>query len=311
MASPTATSLENSLATRPKVDPVWIAAAAVLIGTFLWSYWPTLQGMATTWSREPDYSHGFLVVPFAVYLLWTRRDRLPAISGKLSWFGLTLIFAAALLRFAASYRQFDPLDGYTIPLWVAGVVWFLWGPQVMLWALPVTLFLAFMVPLPWKIEYQLSEPMQQFATKASCWLLQLCGQPAVSVGKTIVVDEAKLEVEQACSGLRLFMGFFAVSAAYVLIVRRPLWQSVVIMLAAAPIAVVSNILRITATGLVYRYSGGEWARKVSHDVAGWAMILLASALLTSLLWYLNRLVVEVRTVRTFGLSEGEQPSGIR
>jgi exosortase len=310
MASPIAPSLETSLATRPKIEPIWIAAAAVLVATFVWSYWPTLQGMATTWSREPDYSHGFLVVPFAAYLLWTRRERLPAAADQLSWWGLSLIVAASAVRLMASYGQVAPLDGYTIPLWVAGVVWFLWGPRMMLWALPVTLFLVFMVPLPWKIEHRLSEPMQQLATKASCWLLQLLGQPAVSKGMTIVVDEAKLEVEQACSGLRLFMGFFAVSAAYVLIVRRPLWQSVVIMLAAAPIAIVSNILRITATGLVYRYSGGEWARKVSHDVAGWAMILLASALLTSLLWYLNRLVVEVRTVRTFGLSEGERPPGI-
>ncbi|MBX9789740.1 MAG: exosortase/archaeosortase family protein [Pirellulales bacterium] len=301
-ATPNCTPAE----TQRRIEPSWVAAALVLGGSFLWAYWPTLTNMVTTWSREPDYSHGFLVVPFAAYLLWARRDRMPTAAGKLSWLGLLPIALAAVVRVVASYLSFEPLDGYTIPLWVAGVVWFLWGPRVMLWALPVTLFLAFMVPLPWRIEYQLSEPMQRIATAASCWLLQLLGQPAVARGLTIVVDEAKLEVEQACSGLRLFMGFFAVSAAYVLIVRRPLWQSIVIMLAAAPIAIVSNILRITATGLVYRYSGGEWARKVSHDVAGWAMILLASALLTSLLWYLNRLVVEVRAVRTYGLSEGDR-----
>ncbi|MGE0535791.1 MAG: exosortase/archaeosortase family protein [Pirellulales bacterium] len=303
MASPVA--IADAPESKKQFEPTWLIAAAVVGGSFLWAYWPTLASMVTTWSREPDYSHGFLVVPFAAYLLWVRRDRLPESSGRLCWLGLLPIVLAAGVRIFASSRALEPLDGYTIPVWVAGVVWFLWGPQVMLWALPVTMFLFFMVPLPWRIEFQLSEPMQRLATAASCWLLQLFGQPAVSRGLTIVVDEAKLEVEQACSGLRLFMGFFAVSAAYVLIVRRPLWQSIVIMLAAAPIAVVSNILRITATGLVYRYSGGEWARKVSHDVAGWAMILLASALLTSLLWYLNRLVVEVRTVRTLGLSEGE------
>ncbi|MBX7074751.1 MAG: exosortase/archaeosortase family protein [Pirellulales bacterium] len=284
----------------------WLVGLPILAILFFWSYWPALERMVQAWIREADYSHGFLVVPFAGYLLWARRETFPGIEPGLSWGGLGLIALASLARPLAAWFYLEPLDGYTIPVWLAGVCWFFLGRQCLAWCLPALCFLAFMVPLPWRIEHALSLPLQGVATFGSCFLLQCLGLPAVAVGNTLLLGDIPLEVEQACSGLRLFVGFFAVSFAYVLLTERPWWQTFAIIAAAAPIAIVSNVLRITATGLLYRYIGGSAARHFSHDAAGWVMILLATGLLSLLLWYLNRLVIEVRPVAT--LSSFSAPS---
>lgn len=271
---------------------------ALLVGAFCWAYWPTLLSLEETWNSEPDYSHGFLVAPIALYFLWVRRDRFPAsLTGGVG-IGLLLIGFSVALRVVASLFYIDSLDGWSIPIWIAGACWLLGGWPLLRWSLPSVAFLWFMVPLPYRAEHLLSLPLQRVATKASCWLLQSLGQPALAEGNTILMGELHLEVEEACSGLRMFLAFFALCTAYVVIANRPRWQKGLVFASVVPIAITSNVLRVTGTGLLYRYIGGDAARTFTHDAAGWAMMPLAAAMLALLLWYLNRLFIEVRTIES-------------
>ena len=98
----------------------WIAAAAaVLAAAFAWAYWPTLAGLVHAWNNVPDYSHGFFVVPVAVFIAWARREQFPGVSGRLAWFGLGL--GRAKRRRANAWRSrfyLDAMDGWSILLWV-------------------------------------------------------------------------------------------------------------------------------------------------------------------------------------------------
>jgi exosortase len=153
-----------------------------------------------------------------------------------------------------------------------------------------------MIPLPWRVERWLSLPLQRIATKISSFGLQLLGQPALAEGNTILLGDYQLEVEEACSGLRIFVGIVALAFAYVVIVRRPLWERVLLLASVLPIALVANATRIVATGLLYQWVSGEAAHKFSHDVSGWVMIPFAAALFGLVLWYLDKLVREVELV---------------
>lgn len=288
---------------------VLLIVFAVLAVAFGWAYWPTLTTMVATWNDEPDYSHGFLVAPIAAYLLWLKREGLPELVEGVSWGGLVILLLGLGIRVAAGRFYIDSLDGWTIPLWIGGVVWFFCGRNVFLWAAPAIIFLWFMVPLPFRVEHALSRPLQAAAGALSTWMLQSLGQPALAEGNTITLGEHHLEVDQACSGLRMFMSFIALGVAYAMIVRRPLWQKLTVFAAVLPIALISNALRITATGLLYQYASSEWARAFSHDAAGWVMIPTAAAFLGALLWYLNKLVIEVETVPPKELvRRGERPA---
>ncbi|MGA2067985.1 MAG: exosortase/archaeosortase family protein [Thermoguttaceae bacterium] len=272
------------------------AVGGLLAVVFAWAYWPTLCNLVKSWNTVADYSHGFFVAPLAVYFLWARRDRFPAEAGGLAWPGLLLLLLALVMRFAGARYFISALEGWSILLWVAGTVWALCGSRVLWWSLPSVGFLWFMIPLPFGLELGLSLPLQTIATHISCWFLQMLGQPALAEGHTIILGEHALEVEQACSGLRIFMGIVALAFAYVAIVRRPWWEKAVLLASVVPIALVANATRVVITGLLYQYVSGEAGQKFTHDAAGWVMILFAAGLFALVLWYLGKLVREVEVV---------------
>lgn len=271
-------------------------AGAVLGIVFLWAYWTTLATLVEAWNRQPDYSHGFLVAPLAAFFLWVRRDRFPGVAGHLAWPGLALILLSVGMRIFASRYYMEAIDGWSIMVWAGGVAWLLGGWRVFCWSLPAVAFLWFMVPLPFRFERALSLPLQSIATKLSCWGLQVLGQPAVAEGHTILLGDYPLEIEQACSGLRIFVGIVALAFAYAIVVRRSWWEKAILLASVIPIALVANATRIVATGLLYQWVSAEAAKKFTHDAAGWVMIVFAAGLFALVLWYMGRLVREVEVV---------------
>ena len=281
----------------PVVPRSMLIIAAVASSVILvWSYWPTWVSLVTLWEREPDYSHGWFVIPIAAYLLWSFKDSMPPVRSTLSWGGLVMLGCVALLRVFARFAYFDFLDGWTIPLTAIGLAWVFGGKQWAYWALPALGFLFFMIPLPFRIENELSQPLQWIATNASCYTLQLLGQPAIAEGTTILLGDQILEVERACSGLRIFMGVFALAYVYAVLVRRSWWERILLVLAAVPIALISNAARIIATGLCFQWFSGETARHFSHDLAGYVMIVFAAGLFGLTLLYLRWLVQDAQTM---------------
>ena len=276
--------------------PRLAAGGAILAVVFGWSYWPTLVELVRAWDREPDYSHGFFVVPLAVYFLWARRDRFPGLEAKWAWPGLGLIGLSIGVRMLGAHYFLGSVDGWSILLLVAGVVCLLGGARVLWWALPSIGFLWFMIPLPFSAERMVSLPLQWVATKLSCWALVSLGQPALSEGNTILINDFQLEVAQACSGLRIFVGIVALAFAYVIIVRRAWWEKVFLLVSVVPIALIANSTRIVVTALLNQHVSGEAAHKFTHDVSGYVMIPFAAGLFAIVLWYLGKLMREVALV---------------
>lgn len=273
-----------------------VVVIGVLVAVGLWSYWSTLVELVATWESEPDYSHGYLVVPVALFFLWVRRRTFPGFSGRLAWPGLFLIGLAFAMRWMAAQYWLEQLDGWSILVWIAGVVWLFGGFGLLWWSLPSIAFLWFMIPWPYRVERALSLPLQGIATNLSCWALQILGQPVLAEGNTLVLGEHHLEVEQACSGLRIFVGIIALAFVYVILVRRSWWENVLVFLSVIPVALIANVTRIVVTGLLYQHVSGEAAKQFSHDISGWVMIPLAAALFALFLWYLDRLLPEVESV---------------
>ncbi|MEX2119538.1 MAG: exosortase/archaeosortase family protein [Pirellulales bacterium] len=269
--------------------------AGLLGSVFVWSYWPILAQLLKAWRLEPDYSHGFLVVPVALYFLWARRDLRPAADGRMAWGGLGLVGFALALRLAGGWYYIDSMAAWSLPLWVGGLCWLLGGWRLFRWALPAVAFLAFMIPLPYRTEQFLSLPLQSVATRISCWWLESFGQPVLTQGNVILLEDVTLEVAQACSGLRMFVSIFALAFVYSVLSPRPWWMKAVLFASAAPIAMLANSARIAGTGLLYLAFPHDAARQLIHEAGGWSMIPLAAGLMGLLLWYLGRLVVPVET----------------
>jgi exosortase len=149
-----------------------------------------------------------------------------------------------------------------------------------------------MIPLPYRVGEAMADPLRRFATLTCTFVLQTIGLPAISEGNRILMNEENLDIVGECSGLRMLMIFFALATAVAMVIRRPLWEKLLIIASAIPIALVANLARITATGMLYEWGGSTLSRHAIHNWAGYSMMPLGLALLLLELTYLKHLLIE-------------------
>lgn len=268
----------------------------VTLTTVVWSYWTTFVDTVERWTIDPQYSHGFLVPIFAVYLLWMRRRQLAVDNLRPTWWGIGIVLVAAALRMVAHYLYQPWLDTGSLLICLAGIVVTGCGYRSLAWAGPSILFLFFMLPLPYRVQTVLGGNLQQIATDASTYVMQTLGVSAVSEGNVILLRDTKVGVVEACNGLSMLITFFALSTAVAIVANRSWLEKLVIVLSAVPIALLANVARIVATSLLFEASRGDLARIVFHDLAGWLMMPLALGMLLVELFILGRSVIPVENV---------------
>jgi exosortase len=274
---------------RPRLLP--LAALLPPLACLLWAFWPSLVELVHAWQHNPQYSHGYLVPAFALVLLWLRRERLAGAEVRPSVWGVPLLAAGLALRLGATFYHYLWLESVALLPCLLGLVLLVGGRAALRWAWPAVLFLAFMIPLPFRAASALSVPLQQLATVVSTFVMQTLGLPALSEGNVIHINEHDIGVVEACNGLNMLMVFFALATAVAIVAKRPWVDKAVILASAAPIAVVSNIARVTVTGLLFQAVDSETANHFFHDVAGWLMMPLALAMLGMELKLLSWLLV--------------------
>lgn len=283
-----------------------LVGGAILMAAFLWAYGPVVAKLWRIWGSQPDYSHGYLVIPAAAYFAWMRRGSRPPLTLRLNTLGLLLLAVSAALRAANSLLFIGALDGWSLPFWAAGIACLLGGLPLLRWLLPSIGFLAFMIPLPYRIEGALSLPLQRVATQLTCWLLECLGEPAVADGNIVMIGDTRLLVAEACSGLRIFISVFAIAYAFCVLTSvsksakagdtaasfwKPWWTRCAVLIGVLPVAIVANALRIAATALLKVHGSEAVAERFAHDFSGWAMLPLALALMYLLLWYADGLLL--------------------
>lgn len=271
---------------------MFLARIGTLLFAGLWAYWPTVEIMLNKWNNSPEYSHGYLVPIFSIALLWTRLDQLDLKKIGVNPWGLVLIAAALIMRSMAIRFYMEWFDLLSVIPFLAGVFLLAGGWHVSKWSATAVAFLIFMVPLPYSLEVALRGPLRKIGTVVSTYVMQTIGLPALAEGNVIVVGDARIGVTEACSGISMLMVFVAFSVAMALFIReRPIWEKILVLASAIPIAVFANVTRITVTGLLYATGFAEIADAFFHDFAGWMMIPLAFAVLWFELYLASKIIV--------------------
>ncbi|MCA9038287.1 MAG: exosortase/archaeosortase family protein [Planctomycetaceae bacterium] len=254
---------------------------------FAWAWWPVFQVLGVRWSQDPQYSHGYFVPFIAAYILWIRLSKVSRTSSHPAWTGLLLVASGAVAYLLGAHLYFEWLEHISMLPILMGISLLLGGRWLFRVCLPAVAYLAFMIPMPYSLETAMAMPLQSLAGRCSEFLLQTMGIAAIRNGNLIRVEEHVLGVAEACSGMRMLVVFFAVSAAIALVVERNWIEKLFVILSAVPIALFCNVVRITVTGVLYSVAGRELAEKVFHDVAGWLMMPAALGLVCAELKYLS------------------------
>ncbi len=257
--------------------------------------------------------HGFFVPLFSLYLLWYRRDMLPSVPQKGSWWGLAFFVFWAFIVWSGAYFAYQWFEPFSIVPCLAGIVLFIGGWQVFLWAWPALVFLFFIVPLPGLLSSFLSGPLQSIGTHVSVLVIQTLGIPSIAQGNVINLRDSQLEVEVACSGIKNLIMFFTLCVGAAFIMRKPVWERVLIVVSAPPIAILANVFRITLTAILFEMAhqwpsvvSKEFADKVYHDFAGLLMAPVALLILLGEMALMSKLMVQPVTDRTLVVREASR-----
>jgi len=289
-----------------------LSRAGLLLAVVSWVYWPTLRELYDTWVNHPEYSHGMLVPFFALYLVY-RRSNVPVTSSAKPWpvAGFGLLFLAIAMRLAGSATSFLPLEGLSLILCLTALAMLTGGRAGLGRFWPPIVFLLFMIPLPYEASRLMGAELQRVGTMASTFLLQCCGQPAIAEGNRILISDVTLNVVEACSGLRMLVTFIAFAVAAVLLMDRHWIVKGLVLGSAIPIALLTNVLRITTTGLahVWLHDSPSKAKVLDfiHDFNGWMMMPVGLTFLLLELWLFKHLLIERSEAISYQPSAVSQP----
>lgn len=253
--------------------------------------------LVQTWGQKEEYSYGYLVPLIAAFLVWQRRDDLERVPFAGSWYGL-LVLLSGLALFAVG--QLSTLFiivqyAFIVALFGAVLAYAGWRPMATLW---VALFLLlFMIPLPDFLYIQLSQKLQLISSQLGVWVIRLLGISVYLEGNVIDLGTYKLQVVEACSGLRYLFPLMTLGFMAALFFRAPFWQRLTLFLSTVPITVFMNSFRIGMIGVLVDRYGSEQAEGFLHQFEGWVVFMACLFLLFGLMWLLARLRGDRRPLR--------------
>jgi exosortase len=252
-----------------------LAIAAVLAAAIGMLYAPVLSSLVRQWASDDNYSHGFLVLPLALYFAWERRAALARADSRANLAGAFLILASLLVWTAGLLGAELFLTRVSLIGVIAGTIWFVWGwPHLRILVFPV-LFLLLMIPLPAILFNQIAFPLQLLASQAGEFVISTAGVPVLREGNVLVLPSRTLEVAEACSGIRSLVSLLMLAIVLGYFTEPRPGVRVAIALAAVPIAIVANAARVAGTGLAAEWISPAAADGFFHTFSGWLVFLVA------------------------------------
>lgn len=259
-----------------------ILAAAMLAVGFAAVYWQMFSKLIYDWYNDGNYSHGFLIIPIALYLAWERRDRLKTIPPASTLFGLVVVVGSLLVLVAGILGSELFLQRISIVGAVIGTVLFMFGwHSVRVLAFPLA-FLLLMIPIPAIIFNQIAFPLQLLASRFGETAMGLANVPVLREGNVLILANTTLEVAEACSGIRSLVSLLTLAIVLGYFSDSRTWVRVLVTLSSVPVAVITNGLRVAGTGIAAHQFGPEAAEGFFHEFSGWIVFVTAFALMIGL-----------------------------
>lgn len=269
-------------------------------------YAPVLSRLVLQWYNDPDYSHGFIVPLLSAYLIWQRRKKLAQVAHRPSYTGLLVVLASLGLLVLGSLGAELFLTRISLIGTICGLIVYFGGWMLLrAMAFPMA-FLLFAVPLPTLIYNEIVFPLQFIASRFATSVLEFLNIfPIMREGNVLIIPGMRLEVVEACSGIRSLMSLLALAAGYGYLAERSLPVRWFMFLSMVPLAIVSNGTRVMITALMTHYIGPQAAEGFMHEFSGWVIFVVATALFLAL----HTLTVVVR--KKFGWMPPDQPAASR
>jgi exosortase len=270
------------------------AALAVVGATTLAVYFPVIASLVRQWASDENYSHGFLVVPFAVLFAWRSRRELAAAESRPRVIGLFATIVSVVTFLAGRFAAELFLMRISLLGVIAGTIVFLWGVRhLRILAFPMALLLL-AIPLPAIVLNQIAFPLQLLASRAGETVVSAAGVPILREGNVLILPNTTLEVVQACSGIRSLAALMTLGLILGKLAEPRRWARVVLFALTIPVAIVANAARVAGTGLAAARIGPHAADGFFHTFSGWLVFVVAFCALLACASLLRRVRLAAR-----------------
>jgi exosortase len=257
-----------------------------------WLYFDVMRRLGSDWYNDENYSHGLLVPLIAGYAIWQNQDQLRALIAKpLTWIGGGAMVVAVLMLWAGTVGAELFVTRISFLLAIISLILYFGGINWLKQMFFPLLLLLLAIPIPLLIFNRIAFPLQLIASDYAARVINMIGIPAFREGNVIELAQMKLEVVEACSGIRSLMSLATLAVTYAYFAESKWWRRVTLIAAVIPIAIVTNAARVTITGIMAHYYGEEAAQGFQHAFSGWLIFIVAMMLLLAtaqLLRYASR-----------------------
>jgi exosortase len=260
-------------------EPANLILTAFLVAGLLILYGQVVVDLVLDWQRDENYTHGILVPPAVLWLMWLKRSESRRLQARPAYDGAALAgFGLALFVVGQAAVDFF-LTRLSLVIVLAGVVVTLRGwEQLRLWAFPLGLF-TLAIPLPSLILNEVSFPLQLLASRSGVAMLDLAQIPAAREGNLILLNGAILEVAEACSGVRSLISLVTLVLLYGHLADYRVIVRAALVVAVLPIVVFANALRVAGAGIAAHAYGPAAATGFLHSFSGWLFFGVSVVLL--------------------------------
>ncbi|MFN2577923.1 MAG: exosortase [Pyrinomonadaceae bacterium] len=324
---------------RKILPPVAIALALAFL------YFTVMVKLANDWWHDENYSHG-LLIPFVIaFILWPgRRSFVASPSARSAWLGAIGIGVALFALWAGTAGAELFMQRVSLVLMLAGIVIYFFGARLMRFVAVPLVLLMLSIPIPQIIFNRIAFPLQLFASRCAVAAMSFFSIPVLRQGNVIELmpfgasEPKKLAVVEACSGIRSLMTLVTLAVIYAYFTRpRPgstnfnlsspvigdpemasdklrfvghfgFWRALILVVAAVPIAILTNALRVSGTGVLAHYYGTRVADGFFHTFSGWVIYVAAALLLLGTGWVLDRIALIGKNKTSNSLEGGLPPA---
>lgn len=250
------------------ISPRRLAGVLALLVPLAVAYAGVAATLVRQWADDPNYAHGFFVLPMAAFLAWRRRDRFRSAARAPSLAGFALLALGIFLYVVGTAAAELFTTRVSLVCVIAGLVWAIEGAaRLRVLAFPIA-FLGCMIPLPYVFYYQLTFPLQIESSRWAAGLLEFAGMPVVREGNILNLEGYTLEVVTACSGLRSIMTLGTMALFLTDFVRLSVVSKALLVVASVPVAVAANVARLGVTACIAAMGGAEAAESFLHELSG-------------------------------------------
>ena len=267
------------------VSHAWLLPLTAILLAIL-TFRGAILELVHRWSRQEEYSHSFLIPIVVAWLLWMRRDALRAAISQPRWIGIGVILVALAIHIVGEFSALFILSQVGFVIALSGIVLAIGGYSLLKVASIPIIFLIFAIPLPYFIDALLTLRLQLISSELGAFFIRTFGIPVYLDGNIIDLGNYKLQVVEACSGLRYLYPLLSLSFLASYLFQAPLWQRALVFLSAIPIAIGMNGFRIGLVGVLVDRWGISTADGALHFFEGWVIFLACTTLLAAEIYLL-------------------------